>query len=447
MKHLIIIFAIAITLSCSEDFLDKKPDKSIIVPTTLEDMQSLLDNNVDAFNIDPSLGFIGSDDYTIAEANWQYLGTAVERNGYIWNTELYEGQTLSDWNTPYRQVFYANVILEQLENLTPTTSEQAQWNILKGSALFYRSTAFFNLLEVFADPYEESSASSKMGVPLRLTADINAPITRASIKDGYDQVIADLEKAIALLPTETDYRTRPSKAAAFGMLARVYLSMSDYENALDAVQACLELESDLMDYNELNPAAARPIAQFNAEVIYHSTQITYGIRNDAYVNADLFASYDDVDLRKVIFVNNSLGVPIYKGWYSGLNRLFSGIATDEMYLIRAECNARLGDKDAAMNDVNLLLEHRYASGTFNPLDAKSPEEALAIVLKERRKELLFRSTRWSDLRRLNRDPAYGVTLSRTLNGVTYTLPENDERYTYPIPSDEIIISGIAQNPR
>ncbi|MBT1704906.1 RagB/SusD family nutrient uptake outer membrane protein [Chryseosolibacter indicus] len=448
MKRVIILFTFLLCISsCSDDFLEKKSDKSIIVPTTYNDLQSLLDNNVDVFNMDPGLGFIGSDDYTIEEMYWQYLNTPTERNAYIWNTEIYEGETGYDWNAAYKQVFYSNVILEQLDRLDPSEAEINTWNTLRGSALFFRSMAFFNLLQLFASPYHANDLEGKPGIPIRLTADINAPITRASLRESYDQVIADLEEALALLPVHAAYKTRPSKTAAYGLLARIYLVMRDYEKAKVFSDSCLVHSSALMDYNQLDPAKARPIAQFNEEVIFHSTQTSYGIRVDAYVNVDLYASYDNNDLRKVIFVRNVGGKPVFRGWYTGSTRLFSGIATDEIYLTRAECFARLGDKDKALADLNLLLQNRCANGTFVPRAASTAEEALAIVLAERRKELLFRNTRWSDLRRLNAEVNFATPLTRTLNGAVYTLPPNDGRFVYPIPPDEILISGIPQNAR
>jgi len=68
-------------------------------------------------------------------------------------------------------------------------------------------------------------------------------------------------------------------------------------------------------------------------------------------------------------------------------------------------------------------------------------------LKERRKELLFRGLRWTDLRRLNLDPRFAVTLARNVSGQIYSLPPEDPRYAWPIPDDEIQASGIPQNPR
>jgi len=84
---------------------------------------------------------------------------------------------------------------------------------------------------------------------------------------------------------------------------------------------------------------------------------------------------------------------------------------------------------------------------FPTYTATSANNALGQILAERRKELCFRGIRWSDLRRLNQDPTYAVTLQRLLNGTTYTLPANDLRYTLLIPLDEIQISGLQQNPR
>ncbi|MGN6177904.1 MAG: RagB/SusD family nutrient uptake outer membrane protein, partial [Mucilaginibacter sp.] len=111
------------------------------------------------------------------------------------------------------------------------------------------------------------------------------------------------------------------------------------------------------------------------------------------------------------------------------------------------CAARSGDANTAMNNLNTLLRNRYASGTFTNLTASSGDDALNKVLKERRKELLYRGIRWSDLRRLNQESRFQVTLVRNVNGQTYTLPPNDPRYVELIPVDVISNSTMAQNPR
>ncbi|HSU50550.1 MAG TPA: RagB/SusD family nutrient uptake outer membrane protein, partial [Segetibacter sp.] len=123
-----------------------------------------------------------------------------------------------------------------------------------------------------------------------------------------------------------------------------------------------------------------------------------------------------------------------------------GIATDEVYLTRAECNARAGNITAAMSDLNSLMSKRWKAGAFVPFAATNTSDALTLILQERRKETLFRGLRWLDLRRLNSEGA-NITLTRNLNGQLYTLAPNDPKYVLPIPPDVVSLSGMAQNER
>ena len=100
-----------------------------------------------------------------------------------------------------------------------------------------------------------------------------------------------------------------------------------------------------------------------------------------------------------------------------------------------------------MNDLNALLKKRYLTGTYIDRTASSANDALVQILTERKKELAFRGLRWMDLRRLNREPQFATTLTRVINGQTYTLQPNSIRYALPIPDDEIALSGLQQNPR
>ena len=125
---------------------------------------------------------------------------------------------------------------------------------------------------------------------------------------------------------------------------------------------------------------------------------------------------------------------------------FGGLATDEVYLIKAECLARKGQVSESISVLNQLLIKRWKTGTFIPLTAINAQDALSKILTERRKELVFRGIRWTDLKRLNRENA-NISLTRTLNGQTFTLLPNELRYVFPIPDDELSQSNIQQNPR
>ena len=127
----------------------------------------------------------------------------------------------------------------------------------------------------------------------------------------------------------------------------------------------------------------------------------------------------------------------FKGSYAQSTSVhFSGITTAEMYLVRAECYARKGNKDAALADLNTLLVRRWKAGSFIPVTAATSQDAFNKIMIERRKELLMRSLRWVDLKRLNKEGA-NIVLKRVENGQTYTLLPNANYYALPIPKDII----------
>src|SRR5690606_14179452 len=115
---------------------------------------------------------------------------------------------------------------------------------------------------------------------------------------------------------------------------------------------------------------------------------------------------------------NNEEVITYRGSYDGSPYLFSGLALDEMHLIKAECLARLDLVDESMKTMNELLVKRNES-SFIPMEASSSEDAVEKVMIEKRKQLVFRGIRWSDLRRLNQYPDESVTLLRNVEGVEH----------------------------
>lgn len=445
---IIVLFLVSVNFSCKKNALDIKPDQALVVPSTLQDFQGMLDNE-DNINVNqPALGELGSNDDSLAYNYFQALSNPFERNSYTWAKDIFQGQSAYDWYYAYQVVFYSNVVLDGLQKIKTTALNQSDYNNIKGQALFLRSFAFFEIAQEFAKPYIGSTANSDLGIPLRLSSDINQKSVRATVAQTYQQITSDLKEASNLLPVTPFYKTRASKPAAFGLLARVYLSMSDFQNAYANADASLQLYNTLIDYNSLNLTASHPLKLLNDEVTFHQTMGLYLTFIRMYINPNLYASYAPNDLRLAAFFNVKPGGNHgFKGSYGGSLQLFSGIATDEMYLTRSECLARLGNIDAAMNDLNTLLAKRYATGTFVPATAATTNEALSLILAERHKELIFRGIRWMDLRRLNLDPLYAVTLTKTLNGQTYSLPPNDPRYVYPISDDIITLTGMQQNQR
>jgi len=458
LRYLIIAFIFLSIYACKKsEFLDASPNQSQVVPKTLEDFQAILDNDLvmngsGGNGLVPAFGETGADNYYVTDDTYQSVLPLLYKNCYIWNKQLYSGEKILDWDFPYRSIFYCNVVLDGLATINPSAGQQPAWNNVEGSALFYRAHMFYQLAQIFAPAYDSNSASQDYGIPLRLIADINEHIQRATVQQTYEQLTNDLKQAAIFLPVNPLYKTRPSKQAAFALLARTYQTIQDYNDALLYCDSCLKIQNTLINYNSVDTTQLSPFSRFNDEVIFHctiqSTETVPLLPTLAIPDSTLYSSYNENDLRKILFFKDFYGVFTFTGSYDGDLYLFGGLATDEIYLIRAECYARKGMVAEAMNDLNTLLEKRWKAGTFIPFTASDAQSALKLILTERKKELVMRGLRWTDLRRLNKDPRFATTLTRVVNGQVYTLPPNDPRYVYPIPDDVIGFNpSMPQNPR
>lgn len=450
MKRTVYIYALfaffAIEMaSCSGDYLDVKPRSNLTVPTTLEDFQQLLDNGPIMHGSTEILEIL-ADDYRFEPDYWQDLGLydVVVKNSHIWAPDIY-GTVESyyyAWDQPYQQVFYANVVLDGLEKLEETDGNSTDYQHIKGSAYFIRAYALYNLAQLYAPAFDEATADTDLGLPLPLSSDVNEETTRKSVRETYGRILADLGEAERLLQSPVDYG-RPSRVAARSLMARVYLSMGRYEEAGRYADESLSEYGTLPDYGQ---SAARDYREAVYLGMLFPGVYVGNYAEGTLIDEALYGSYGAGDLRKTSFFRmNGANRPIKNDNFGLVLYCFSGLDTDEQYLIRAECFARAGNVQLAMDDLNHLLRQMH-DNTFSDITEATGEEALEIILRERRKQLIFRGLRWSDLKRLNREGA-NITLRRTLGDQVYTLEPGSPRWLFPIPPNEISTSGVQQNPR
>jgi len=444
-------FALAI-FSCNKQnsFLDKKPNASLAVPTTLSDFELLL-NNEGLFNATSSPGLINysCDDIYVTNATFNSTVDPGDHNTYIFAKDIYQGTTeYNDWAQPYEQIYYCNIVLDGLAKLSPNPAQATEFNTVKGEALFFRAFAFYSIVQAFTLPYDAATSSTDLGIPLVTSSDINKRYSRGSVQDTYNQIFSDATIALGILPANLTSVTRPCKISCNALLARIYLAMRNYNMAYTYANNCLTQDSILVDYNTVTPqknsiSYTTPIA----EDIFHTCSQGYSMQSHIQMDSTLYNSYDANDLRKTIFFRTQSPGLRFRGTYDIHNALYSGLATDEIYLIRAECNARSGNLTSALSDLNKLLQNRYVTGTYVPLTLTDQNSLLKRILLEREKELFLRGLRWTDLRRLNKEAGFQITVTHVINGVTYTLPPNDPKYALPIPDQEIQLTGIPQNVR
>lgn len=439
--------------SCGREFLDEKRDKKQVTPSTISDFQAMMDYlSIMNVNSCHELGVIGADEYSVSDDRWSLLRDPYQKNAYIWADEVYEDRDLGDWNEAYFRILYANMALEGLRKISPLASEMNVRNNVMGQALFFRAINFYQVAQQFCKPFDQATAANDPGIPLRLEQDITLRSTRASVLHTYQRVIEDALEAVAILPERPLVKYRPSKPAAFALLAKTYLLMGDYANAKSYADACLAYRSELTDFNDVDASQAYSFSgefELNPELIFICSMQNIVVTATSRINIadDLLALYDENDLRRNVYFGLSSDRTIFKGSYMGNALFFTGLALDEVYLIRAEANARMGDEENAIADLNFLLRHRMRREGYQPLVVTEIDDVLALVIEERRKELVLRGVRWEDLRRLNKEPQFAKTLTREVEASQYSLAPNSPKYTWPIPDSEVDLSKIEQNPR
>jgi hypothetical protein len=224
--------------------------------------------------------------------------------------------------------------------------------------------------------------------------------------------------------------------------------MGRYGDCLALCQSVLP-DFKLIDYTKVNISVAYPMTQFNEEVIFHSIMAYYSYKDSkTLVDTNLMRTYADDDLRLKAFFAPRGENAAFIGNYSGSLSLFNGLAIDEVYLMAIECLTRINKLDGAKTIYQTFMASRLRDHRIVVLkESITQAELLNIVLLERRKSLLYRGLRFSDIRRLNRNEKAEITMTRVLGDKIIQIKPNSPNYILPIPDNVIDLSGIAQNLR
>ena len=457
IKLSIYTVAVILFMGC-DDYLDVEP-KGLLIPNTIEDYELLLNSNEIVTSNDESILFNSTDDfYDIGSPSFPILPIGSPAlAAYTWSEVIYtEDQDPLLWSVPYRNIFTYNSIIDEIDDaIGDDISLKAA---IKAEALTGRSFEYLLLVNAFAKHYDANSASNDLGVPLITTPDVNQIVPpRASVAETYDLIIGDLTQALVDLPSENINRFRATKAAAYGLLARVHLFQGDYASALVNAQSSLDEKNFLANYTTVVTSDPGPFGQFGArrnmeslfiqEQVYHRFfQASGGYAG--FPTPEVQSLFEAEDLRKLTTMTDFGGFFSSPFWQTFPLRSNHAVSVPEMYLIRAECNARLGNLQEALDDINLIRSHRILPASYADIVSSDAGEVLQEVLNERRRELLATGLRWFDLKRLNKEPEFAKTITHDVEGTIFTLEPNSNNYVLPIPLQVIGFNpDMQQNPR
>lgn len=156
---------------------------------------------------------------TSTDAFYEFISFSRTPNNYRLN---------DFWNFGYKAIAQASNIINMIE-----AGQSAEIDNKLGECYYIRGMMYFYLTRAFGRPYYQAP-DKNLGVPIvNGTPDdmdnLQLP-DRSTVKECYQQAIADLRKAEEML-TENNGPAYASKAAAQAMLSRVYLYMSGtYDN-------------------------------------------------------------------------------------------------------------------------------------------------------------------------------------------------------------------------
>lgn len=440
-KHIAYIITAAIVIGntgCSK-FLDIKP-KGYDIPEKIEHFEGMFNNEsltyyrqqigMGLFN--PSIGFLG-DEYTVTAKSYAKL-TEVTSRIYNWEyMPFQESSRCVEWGGTYANIYTYNVIINNIMDAIDGTPQVKQ-RIL-AEARVGRALQYYILAQLFAAPYQESSAATDICVPIVTSANVgDNKYALSTVKEMYTFLETELKESCNLLPDKIYHRFRLNKSAAHMLLAKVYMSMGRYDDALEAAKTSEEnlsgskIELGLYDYNTQMavwkwnsktpwawtgnyPGADNLANTENFYVFNYSITDLVNYRSEPYlfIKKDCFNSYGNSDLRRNFFAQKSYDGKTEWGEYRRINSSTINLlgSLPDLYLILAECNARAGSQELAKNYLETLRKNRMPAKDA-PVTAATKEELIRFCISERLREHMGTGLRWFDVQRIFHDPLFSA---------------------------------------
>lgn len=434
----ILLVAFLLMLSC--DILEPEPQQSLDSSTALVDAGSAKGILGGIYTLLQDPEYYGSEyplncellsDNAIFEGFYQ-AQAELDQNSVpisnLWITTI--------WPDIYVVVNSANLLISGVDAIEDPALDK---DAIRGEAYALRALANFDLLRYFGEHFDNSS---EYGIPLLLEPipenDFNQipDIARSSVAAVYEQIIDDLDLAVALTEGSSDTSTM-NYWAALSLRARANLYRGEYGQAfIDANKVITEggfsLEANLDDVFYTTDASAESIFELEFNEQDQSAYNTYLYRRDEFnVDPSLLNAFETGDLRKNYFTVLRGRDRTTKYSDNTNSNNFKIFRLSELYLIRSEAAVfSTNDPDAGTDDLN-TIRNRAGLGDLDPI--LNTSQYVNALLYERRAELNFEGHRFFDLVRFEKaESVLGLEAFRKV---------------LPIPRTELQVSdALVQNP-
>lgn len=494
MKNILSIITALLLVSCS-DFLEPKAQTEY-VPRDISSINEMLlgEGYIQAHNLSVeifSYNEIFSDDIACTADNCNNVQNASKYTSYkpyfAWHPEMFKMGSLNNtypkvWKNTYSRILGCNAALDYLETVKGT---QDEYNFVKGQALALRAFYYFNLVNLFGEPYYYNKEA--LGVPLKLNSNMEFDyLSRRSVEEVYSQIVQDLtvaEECFSKLPASMQFVKdgRVTLPMIQLITARVALFMEQYEKcAVYSKKVIDEWGLNLLNLNNFTPSQTQKYYEFssidNPEMIwlygnaidfarFFTTTIyllpTSTAQTRLMFNASpsLINSYESGDLRPANYIIKESATTSNLAPYakSPVNTSYTLLSTkfgkalrlSEAYMMLAESYYYLEKYSEAVDILESLRAKRFSTSSGSAYKVPSSRtvgnELLLFIKEERRREMCYEGLRWFDQRRWGME---SFTRDWKEDGVisTFTMAKNDPAYTLPIPFDAIELNpNLVQN--
>lgn len=232
----------SVVTSCKKDFLNTVPNDRLSGEFfwKTEDDAKLAVNAIYP-SLDAQSQLFLLDGLTdIAHVNRFFeVSSQVEQNVYDASSSLIADQ----WSAAYKGIAAANFVLDNINKIPETETNNAALNQYKGEAKTLRAYQYIKLASLFGDvPLVTKQISIQEGKQLQ----------RAPINEVWDFIDKELKEAVELLPPTIE-KGRITRGAAWALNARANLYAGRYQDAVNAAQKVFDLNlySLYPDYEKL----------------------------------------------------------------------------------------------------------------------------------------------------------------------------------------------------
>lgn len=451
LKNIILSSTLLFALAACESELELRPQQNLIDESVFSNPSTTLSALRGVYSTAQTLEFYGSMPQVIDEFmgdNVEFIGTfptLQDLNNF--SAVSTNGNVAGIWQIHYQVVTRANKIIDNVPNVDGLSDELKAQYI--GEAKFLRALAYFQLANLYAQPFQVSNGSN-LAVPIVLddfTGEITYP-SRNTLAEVHGQIKLDLEEAIPGLPVSYDEasetRGRATKGAAYGLLSRLHLYREEWSDAVSAARSTLDqgIYTLASDYSFFNANSSEDVFTIQNSAIDNGRTGSGGWasyyqpapsgRGDAPFSQNLIAAFEAepgdrrFDL-KIVGQTSGIDYFFNSKFPDAVNNSDNSpvIRTTEVYLNLAEALAHLSTAPdtEALGIVNQLRQRAgLAAKTVT-----SQQELINAILLERRKELAFEGHRRMDMLRNQLDLRAGNSVAAF--GGTRTI--------LPIPQREI----------